>query len=206
MRLKNIKGAKEFVIKNQYLINEPEKYKGKFKKIFNNKHKIELEIGVGKGDFLVQKAISNPDINYIGVEKCASVLIFAIKKAEQKNLKNIKFILIDAINIDKIFEKEISKLYLNFSDPWPKNRHEKRRLTSDIFLNKYKRIFKGLKIIEQKTDNDLLYNYSLESFKKNGYIIIKKSTNYKSELKTEYENKFLKKGKNINYIKVIKLV
>lgn len=206
MRLKNIKGAKEFVIKNQYLINEPEKYKGKFKKIFNNKHKIELEIGVGKGDFLVQKAISNPDINYIGVEKYASVLIFAIKKAEQKNLKNIKFILIDAINIDKIFEKEISKLYLNFSDPWPKNRHEKRRLTSDIFLNKYKRIFKGLKIIEQKTDNDLLYNYSLESFKKNGYIIIKKSTNYKSEFKTEYENKFLKKGKNINYIKVIKLV
>lgn len=206
MRLKNIKGAKEFVIKNQYLINEPEKYKGKFKKIFNNKHKIELEIGVGKGDFLVQKAISNPDINYIGVEKYASVLIFAIKKAEQKNLKNIKFILIDAINIDKIFEKEISKLYLNFSDPWPKNRHEKRRLTSDIFLNKYKRIFKGLKIIEQKTDNDLLYNYSLESFKKNSYIIIKKSTNYKSEFKTEYENKFLKKGKNINYIKVIKLV
>ena len=206
MRLKNIKGAKEFVIKNQYLINEPEKYKGKIKKIFNNKHKIELEIGVGKGDFLVQKAISNPDINYIGVEKYASVLIFAIKKAEQKNLKNIKFILIDAINIDKIFEKEISKLYLNFSDPWPKNRHEKRRLTSDIFLNKYKRIFKGLKIIEQKTDNDLLYNYSLESFKKNGYIIIKKSTNYKSEFKTEYENKFLKKGKNINYIKVIKLV
>ncbi len=206
MRLKNIKGAKEFVIKNQYLINEPEKYKGKFKKIFNNKHKIELEIGVGKGDFLVQKAISNPDINYIGVEKYASVLIFAIKKAEQKNLKNIKFILIDAICIDKIFEKEISKLYLNFSDPWPKNRHEKRRLTSDIFLNKYKRIFKGLKIIEQKTDNDLLYNYSLESFKKNGYIIIKKSTNYKSEFKTEYENKFLKKGKNINYIKVIKLV
>ena len=206
MRLKNIKGAKEFVIKNQYLINEPEKYKGKFKKIFNNKHKIELEIGVGKGDFLVQKAISNPDINYIGVEKYASVLIFAIKKAEQKNLKNIKFILIDAICIDKIFEKEISKLYLNFSDPWPKNRHEKRRLTSDIFLNKYKTIFKGLKIIEQKTDNDLLYSYSLEKKKKNGYIIIRKSTNYKSKFKTEYENKFLKKGKNINYIKVIKLV
>ncbi len=206
MRLKNIKGAREFVIKNQYLINEPEKYKGKFKEIFNNKHKIELEIGVGKGDFLVQKAISNPNINYIGIEKYASVLIFAMKKAEKKNLKNIKFILIDAINIDNIFEKEISKLYLNFSDPWPKNRHEKRRLTSDIFLNKYKTIFKGLKIIEQKTDNDLLYSYSLESFKKNGYIIIRKSTNYKSKFKTEYENKFLKKGKNINYIKVIKLV
>ena len=206
MRLKNIKGAREFVIKNQYLINEPEKYKGKFKEIFNNKHKIELEIGVGKGDFLVQKAISNPNINYIGIEKYASVLIFAMKKAEKKNLKNIKFILIDAINIDNIFEKEISKLYLNFSDPWPKNRHEKRRLTSDIFLNKYKTIFKGLKIIEQKTDNDLLYSYSLESFKKNGYIIIRKSTNYKSKFKTEYEKKFIKKGKNINYIKVIKLV
>lgn len=206
MRLKNIKGAKEFVTKNDYIIKNPTNYKGKYKSIFKNKNKIELEIGVGKGDFIIEKALSNPNINYIGVEKYASVLIFAIKKAEKNKLINIKFILLDAIHIDEIFYKEISKLYLNFSDPWPKKRHEKRRLTSDVFLNKYKRIFKNIKIIEQKTDNDELFEYSIKSYKRNGYIPIKKSTNYISKYKTEYENKFIKKGKNINYIKVIKLV
>ena len=206
MRLKNIKGAKEFVTKNDYIIKNPTNYKGKYKSIFKNKNKIELEIGVGKGDFIIEKALSNPNINYIGVEKYASVLIFAIKKAEKNKLINIKFILLDAIHIDEIFYKEISKLYLNFSDPWPKKRHEKRRLTSDVFLNKYKSIFKNIKIIEQKTDNDDLFKYSIKSYKRNGYIPIKKSTNYISKYKTEYENKFIKKGKNINYIKVIKLV
>lgn len=206
MRLKNIKGAKEFVTKNDYIIKNPTNYKGKYKSIFKNKNKIELEIGVGKGDFIIEKALSNPNINYIGVEKYASVLIFAIEKAEKNKLTNIKFILLDAIHIDEIFYKEISKLYLNFSDPWPKKRHEKRRLTSDVFLNKYKSIFKNIKIIEQKTDNDDLFEYSIKSYIRNGYIPIKKSTNYISKYKTEYENKFIKKGKNINYIKVIKLV
>lgn len=206
MRLKNKKGAKEFVTKNEYIIKNPIDYKGKYKEIFKNKNKIELEIGVGKGDFIIQKALSNPNINYIGVEKYASVLIFAIKKAEKNKLTNVKFILSDAIHIDEIFYKEINKLYLNFSDPWPKKRHEKRRLTSDIFLNKYKNIFKNIKMIEQKTDNDDLFEYSTSSYKKNGYMIIRKSTNYISKYKTEYENKFIKKGKNINYIKVIKLV
>lgn len=206
MRLKNKKGAKEFVTKNEYIIKNPIDYKGKYKEIFKNKNKIELEIGVGKGDFIIQKALSNPNINYIGVEKYASVLIFAIKKAEKNKLTNVKFILSDAIHIDEIFYKEINKLYLNFSDPWPKKRHEKRRLTSDIFLNKYKNIFKNIKMIEQKTDNDDLFEYSTSSYKRNGYMIIRKSTNYISKYKTEYENKFIKKGKNINYIKVIKLV
>ena len=179
MRLKNIKGAKEFVTKNDYIIKNPTNYKGKYKSIFKNKNKIELEIGVGKGDFIIEKALSNPNINYIGVEKYASVLIFAIKKAEKNKLTNIKFILLDAIHIDEIFYKEISKLYLNFSDPWPKKRHEKRRLTSDVFLNKYKSIFKNIKIIEQKTDNDELFEYSIKSYKRNGYIPIKKSPNLK---------------------------
>ena len=206
MRLKNIKGAKEYVIENSYLVKNPTEYKGKFKTIFKNKNKIELEIGVGKGDFIIEKARNNPSINYIGIEKYASVLMFAIKKAEKYNLTNVAFILADAIHIDEIFYKEVSKLYLNFSDPWPKKRHEKRRLTSSAFLEKYKNIFKHVKVIEQKTDNDELYKYSLNSYKKNGYIILKKSTNYKSKYKTEYEKKFIKKGKNINYIKVIKLV
>ena len=206
MRLKNIKGAKEYVIENSYLVKNPTEYKGKFKTIFKNKNKIELEIGVGKGDFIIEKARNNPSINYIGIEKYTSVLMFAIKKAEKYKLTNVAFILADAIHIDEIFYKEVSKLYLNFSDPWPKKRHEKRRLTSSAFLEKYKNIFKHVKVIEQKTDNDELYKYSLNSYKKNGYIILKKSTNYKSKYKTEYEKKFIKKGKNINYIKVIKLV
>ena len=206
MRLKNIKGAKEYVIENSYLVKNPTEYKGKFKTIFKNKNKIELEIGVGKGDFIIEKARNNPSINYIGIEKYASVLMFAIKKAEKYKLTNVAFILADAIHIDEIFYKEVSKLYLNFSDPWPKKRHEKRRLTSSAFLEKYKNIFKHVKVIEQKTDNDELYKYSLNSYKKNGYIILKKSTNHKSKYKTEYEKKFIKKGKNINYIKVIKLV
>ena len=101
--------------------------------------------------------------------------------------------------------KEISKLYLNFSDPWPKKRHIKRRLTSDVFLKKYNSIFKGLKVIEQKTDNDELFNFSLESYKLNHYIVVKKNTNYFDDIRTEYENKFISKGKNINYVKVIKI-
>ena len=172
MRLKNIKGAKEYVIENSYLVKNPTEYKGKFKTIFKNKNKIELEIGVGKGDFIIEKARNNPSINYIGIEKYTSVLMFAIKKAEKYKLTNVAFILADAIHIDEIFYKEVSKLYLNFSDPWPKKRHEKRRLTSSAFLEKYKNIFKHVKVIEQKTDNDELYKYSLNSYKKNGYIIL----------------------------------
>ena len=206
MRLKNIKGAKEFVDCSSYIIKEPHRYIGNYKSLFKNKNKIELEIGVGKGDFLVKKAIDNPNINYVGIEKYASVLMFAIKKVESLNLKNIKFILCDAKDVNLIFKKEISKLYLNFSDPWPKNRHEKRRLTSNVFLDKYDSIFKTIKVIEQKTDNDDLFKYSLESFRKKGYIRIKKSIDYVDSYQTEYEKKFRNKNKNINYVKVIKII
>ena len=204
MRLKHIKGSEEVVASSSVVIKNPEKYKGNFKSLFNNKNKIYLEIGMGKGSFLIEHARRNPNINYIGFEKYPSVLLGAIKTIEEEGLTNIKIICADAIHIDEIFYKEISKLYLNFSDPWPKARHEKRRLTSSVFLKKYNTIFKGLKVIEQKTDNDDLFAYSLESFKRDHYFIIKKNTNFFDKVRTEYENKFINKGKNINYVKVIK--
>lgn len=205
MRLKHIKGSEEKVSLSKVVIKNPEQYKGKWKSVFNNKNKIYLEIGMGKGSFLIEHARRNKNINYIGFEKYPSVLLNALETIENENLTNIKIICVDAYKVDEIFYKEISKLYLNFSDPWPKKRHIKRRLTSDVFLKKYNSIFKGLKVIEQKTDNDELFNFSLESYKLNHYIVVKKNTNYFDDIRTEYENKFISKGKNINYVKVIKL-
>ena len=205
MRLKHIKGSEEKVSLSKVVIKNPEEYKGKWKSVFNNKNKIYLEIGMGKGSFLIEHARRNKNVNYIGFEKYPSVLLNALETIENENLTNIKIICADAYKVDEIFYKEISKLYLNFSDPWPKKRHIKRRLTSDVFLKKYNSIFKGLKVIEQKTDNDELFNFSLESYKLNHYIVVKKNTNYFDDIRTEYENKFISKGKNINYVKVIKI-
>lgn len=205
MRLKHIKGSEEKVSLSKVVIKNPEQYKGKWKSVFNNKNKIYLEIGMGKGSFLIEHARRNKNVNYIGFEKYPSVLLNALETIENENLTNIKIICADAYKVDEIFYKEISKLYLNFSDPWPKKRHIKRRLTSDVFLKKYNSIFKGLKVIEQKTDNDELFNFSLESYKLNHYIVVKKNINYFDDIRTEYENKFISKGKNINYVKVIKI-
>lgn len=204
MRLKNIKGASEKILKGKYFIKEPNTYKGKWNTLFKNNNPIYIEIGMGKGSFLIENARRNPNINYIGIEKYPSVLLNAIKVIEEEHLENIKIICIDASEIDNIFYKEISKVYLNFSDPWPKKRHAKRRLTSQVFLNKYDSIFKRLKVIEQKTDNDDLFNYSLDMYKEHGYFILKKSNNYFDKIRTEYECKFINKGKNINYVKVFK--
>lgn len=205
MRLKHIKGSEEIVEKSEIVIKNPEIYKGNWKSVFGNNNKIYLEIGMGKGSFLIEHALKNKSVNFIGFEKYPSVLLNAIDRIEKEKIDNIKIICADAGNIDKIFYKEISKLYLNFSDPWPKKRHEKRRLTSDVFLKKYNSIFKGFKVIEQKTDNDMLFDYSLESYKRNHYFVLKKNRNYFDSIRTEYENKFISKGKNINYVKVVKL-
>ena len=205
MRLKHIKGSEEIVEKSEIVIKNPELYKGNWKSVFGNNNKIYLEIGMGKGSFLIEHALKNKSVNFIGFEKYPSVLLNAIDRIEKEKIDNIKIICADAGNIDKIFYKEISKLYLNFSDPWPKKRHGKRRLTSDVFLKKYNSIFKGFKVIEQKTDNDMLFDYSLESYKRNHYFVLKKNRNYFDSIRTEYENKFISKGKNINYVKAVKL-
>ena len=204
MRLKHIKNAEEIISKSKYLVKSPRENKGSWNKVFNNDNNIEVEIGMGKGKFIIEKAIQNPNINYIGIEKYDSPLVSAVKKLEELEINNLKLICIDALGIEEVFDHEIDKIYLNFSDPWPKKRHAKRRLTSSIFLNKYESLFKDEKHIEMKTDNDDLYDYSCESFIENGYDIVKTDTNYLDTIRTEYEDKFISLGKNINYISVVK--
>ena len=204
MRLKHIKNADIIIGNSPYLVKNPEEYKGKWNCLFNNDNEIEIEIGTGKGKFIIEKAKQNPNINYIGIEKYDTPLVNAVKLLENEKLNNLKLICADALNIDNIFDKEIHKIYLNFSDPWPKKRHEKRRLSSKQFLDKYDKIFKDENRIQMKTDNDDLYEYSLISFEDNGYSIIKTDTNYLDTITTEYEDKFIKLGKNINYIYVVK--
>ena len=208
MRLKNVKGAKERISISKYIINEPKLLKGNYKSLFNNNNPIHLEIGTGKGDFLIGMAIKYPKINFIGIEKYDSVLVRAIEKVDEKQLKNIFFIREDAFIVDDIFDHEIEKVYLNFSDPWPKERHAKRRLTSPIFLKKYDSIFKDSKEIQMKTDNRNLFEYSLISLTENGYKINEINLNLYENLipdnvPTEYETKFVKAG-NIIYRGVFK--
>lgn len=204
MRLKHIKDADKIINKSNYIIEKPEEYKGKWNKLFNNDNNIEIEIGTGKGKFIIEKALQNSNINFIGIEKYDSPLVSAVKKLEELDINNLRLICYDAFTIDNIFDKEISKIYLNFSDPWPKKRHAKRRLTSSRFLEKYDLIFKDTKMIEMKTDNDDLFDYSCESFSEYGYKIVSKDTNHISDITTEYEDKFRSIGKNINYISVVK--
>jgi len=208
MRLRNIKGAHDIIAKSKYLVLEPSNYKGKFKKLFDNNNPIEIEIGMGKGDFIIEKAKQNPNINFIGIEKYASVLVYAIKKLDNIDLPNLKIINIDANTIDETFSNEIEKIYLNFSDPWPKKKHSNRRLTSYIFLNKYKNIFKTNPIIEMKTDNQKLFEYSIVSLSENKYIL-KYVTfdlyndDITSNVQTEYEKKFVSKGMPIHKLVAI---
>ena len=204
MRLKHIKNADEIISKSKYLVKKPKENKGKWNKVFNNDNNIEIEIGTGKGKFIIEKAMQNPNINFIGIEKYDSPLVSTVKKLEELELNNLKLICFDALEIEEVFNHEIDKIYLNFSDPWPKKRHTKRRLTSSVFLNRYDNLFKNEKRIEMKTDNDDLYEFSIESLIEKGYDVIKTDTNYLDTIRTEYEDKFISLGKNINYISVVK--
>ena len=208
MRLKKIKGAEEYVNKSSYTIQDYEKYYKNFKNYFQNSNPIHLEIGTGKGDFLIGMAKNFPQINFIGIEKYPSVLMKALQKVEKENLKNIAFICMDASTIDKVFEKEIETIYLNFSDPWPKTKHHKRRLTSPIFLQKYEHLFSNNKKIIMKTDNQDLFEYSLITTTNHGYKIEDISfdlhhTN-RFNMKTEYEERWSKKGYPIYYVLLTK--
>lgn len=199
MRLKKIKNALSYIEESKYFIKDPKAHKNKFNKIFGNKNPIYLEIGMGKGDFIIENAIRNPHINYIGFEKYDSVLLRAIEKMKDKELKNIRFINEDAFLINEIFGKEINLIYLNFSDPWPKKRHAKRRLSSSEFLKKYDLIFKKKPHIIMKTDNRQLFEFSLKEYTDYGYKIDELSLDlHKDEIQdnimTEYEIKFSSLG------------
>lgn len=205
MRLRNVKGSKEIIASNEYVIHEPETYKGKWNNWFGNNNPIHIEIGMGKGRFLMELACKNPHINYIGIEKYSSVLIRAIEKREEVDVKNLIFVRFDADYINNIFDKnEIDRIYLNFSDPWPKDRHAKRRLTSKEFLNKYNDILVKEGEVIFKTDNKGLFEFSLEEVVLAGWII-KNSTFdlHNSEyavdnIMTEYEEKFSSQGNPIH--------
>lgn len=208
MRLRNVKGAKEEIEKSKYIIEDYEQYKGNFKSIFKNNNEIHIEIGMGKGDFIKGMALKYPNINFIGIEKFDSVMVRAVQKLEETEIPNLKLIKMDALNIDKIFDKEIECIYLNFSDPWPKSRHEKRRLTSDVFLEKYDKILKTKQII-MKTDNRKLFEYSIMSLTNYGYKIDEISLDLhnddiKDNVETEYEKKFVSLGNAIYRISVHK--
>lgn len=197
MRIRNVKNKEEILDNCSFLLNNPKEYKGKFKELFNNDNPIYLEIGMGKGQFIYQNAKKYKDINFIGIEKFDSIMAKAILKMEK--LDNLILIKYDANLIDDLFDHEINKIYLNFSDPWPKNRHENRRLTSKLFLEKYKNIFKDKERIEVRTDNRDFFLYSVESLGDMGYLLNDVSFNYQSPdlIMSEYESKFRGKGANI---------
>ena len=202
MRLKNVKGANDIIIKGKYYVDNPYQYKGNWNKLFDNNNPIYIEIGMGKGNFIIENAKRYKDINFIGIEKYDSVIVRAIQKSNDLELDNLKIIRIDANKLNEVFDKEIDTIYLNFSDPWPKDRHAKRRLTSPIFLDIYDNIFKDKKSIIMKTDNIDLFNYSIDSLTSHGYDIIYKTNNLdclnEDNIMTEYESKFYNKGIKIN--------
>lgn len=208
MRQRNVKNKKEIINNCSLIVQEPCIFKGKWHDVFKNDNPIYIEIGMGKGDFILNNATLYPNINFIGIEKFDSIMALAIKKIPE-SIPNLRLIRMDALNISDVFDKEIDKIYLNFSDPWPKERHAKRRLTSSVFLEKYDCIFKNVKEIEMKTDNRGLFEYSLISFNENNYKITEISLDLhhskkENNIMTEYEHKFSAQNNVIYYVNVKK--
>lgn len=208
MRLRNVKNANAILENSNYYIKEPNKNRGKWKSVFNNTNPIHLEIGMGKGDFIIEMAKLHPEINFIGVEKYESVLVRAVQKLDKYKLDNVRVINIDAMYLEEIFDKEIVNIYLNFSDPWPKNRHYKRRLTYEGFLKVYDKLFEKNALLTIKTDNDIFFESTLVSLNNYGYVFDEVSLDLWSRdiesPKTEYEIKFSNKGFKIKYLKAHK--
>lgn len=211
MRLRNVKNKEDILNNSKLLVRDYKDYKGKWNKFFNNNNKIYIEIGMGKGDFIFENALKYPDINFIGIEKYDSVIARAIEKIENSDyvVNNLRLIRMDAKEIEDVFLNEIDRIYLNFSDPWPKKRHSERRLTSNTFLKKYDNIFKNNKEIIMKTDNTSLFEYSLVTLSNNNYKFESISLDLHNSdivdnIMTEYEKKFTKKGVKINYLKAKK--
>jgi len=200
MRMRNPKYKDEVINNCDFLITDEIE--------FEKDLPLHIEIGMGKGNFILNKALENPNINFIGIEKYSSVASVAIKKMMEYNLPNLKVIISDIMNLEELLQNKVDVIYLNFSDPWPKARHEKRRLTSVNFLKLYDKFFKDKCVIIQKTDNDDLFSFSVEEIKNYGYEIKEISYDLHStnipNIKTEYEEKFSNKGIKIKYLKAIK--
>lgn len=205
MRLRNVTGSREVIAACDYVIHNERECRGKWKEIFGNDHPIRIEIGMGKGRFIMDLARQNPDINYIGIEKYSSVLIRGIQKLEADPLPNLYFIRMEAEEITTVFaEGEVDRIYLNFSDPWPKDRHAKRRLPSREFLRRYDEILIPDGVIEFKTDNYDLFQFALEELEPAGWKILQMTEDLHHNAKmmegnvmTEYEERFSSKGNPI---------
>ena len=207
MRLRNITGSREVIADSPYVVREalqPE-CPGKWKEIFGNDNPVHIEIGMGKGKFIHTMAKEHPDINYVGIEKYSSVLLRAVQKMSQEELPNLKFLRMDAENIAGTFDAgEVDRIYLNFSDPWPKDRHAKRRLPSREFLARYDRVLKKDGRLEFKTDNRELFDFALEELEPAGwkaeivtYDLHSDEGLMQGNVMTEYEEKFSAQGNPI---------
>ncbi len=205
MRLRNITGSREIIGTNRFVVQEPGKHRGNWKELFGNSNPIRIEIGMGKGKFLHTMAKQNPDINFVGIEKYSSVLLRAIQKIEEEELPNLLLIRMDAQEITEVFgPEEVDRIYLNFSDPWPKDRHAGRRLPSRQFLNRYDAILKQDGYLEFKTDNRELFDFAVNELaetkwqtKDITYDLHHTDTMMKGNIMTEYEEKFSMLGNPI---------
>ena len=205
MRLRNITGSREMIAESRFVIHEPKEYKGKWRELFGNSHPLRIEIGMGKGRFIMDLARMNPDINYLGIEKYSSVLLRGIQKMETDPLPNLYFIRMEAEEITDVFDREeVDRIYLNFSDPWPKDRHAKRRLPSREFLRRYDEILIKDGVIEFKTDNHDLFRFTLEELDLAGWKLLQMTEDLHHDeemlsgnVMTEYEEKFSALGNPI---------
>lgn len=207
MRLRNIRGAQEIIENCRLVIQEPQKQKGRWSQVFGSGHPIHIEVGMGKGRFLVDMAKAHPGIDYVGIEMYDSVLLRAVQKAEAliDVPENFRFIRMDARDLPNVFDRgEVERIYLNFSDPWPKDRHAKRRLTSRQFLQRYKEFMLPGQQVEFKTDNKELFEFSLEQIKESDWVLDGCTFNLhhdeemnKGNIMTEYEEKFSAMGNPI---------
>ena len=209
MRLRNVKNKEEILNSSSFLIKEPKQYYGTWSSYFGNSNPIHIEIGMGKGKFIREHAKRYPNINFIGIEKYDSVIAKCLLVIDPE-LKNLAIVRMDALEIDQVFDHEISRIYLNFSDPWPKNRHHLRRLSSKVFLEKYETIFLSDKDIWMRTDNASLFCYSLMSFSEAGYVLRNLTFDLHQNIPdgfitTEYEDRFSNKGMPIYSVEAVKV-
>lgn len=210
MRMRKKKNFENRILAcSHYLVENPQKYKGNYYRIFQNQNPIHLEIGCGRGKFLTELAKLNPNINYIGIEKLSNVILLALEKANALNLQNIRFISQNANILDTMFEKdEIDTIYLNFSDPWPKSSYAKNRLTHRRFLVLYQSILKEDGHLFLKTDNSDLFDFSLRELSENGFEILNMthdlhSSEIEGNIMTEYETKFHEMGVPIHFLDAV---
>lgn len=209
MRLRNVKNKEEILSSSSFLVKDPKNYCGNWSNYFNNSNPIYIEIGMGKGQFIRENARRYPDINFIGIEKYDSVVAKCLPKIDE-NLKNLAIVRMDALEIDQVFSHEVDRIYLNFSDPWPKKRHHLRRLSSRIFLEKYENIFRKDSDICMRTDNSDLFCYSLMSFSEAHYVLKNLTLDLHQQMPdnlitTEYEDRFSSRGMPIYSVEAVKV-